>query len=119
MKLNDLNPRWVEKDGKRIGFTFISPVQKLRADGTKNPKPYIQSCFEPPTPSHKEQRLAFDAMFGEDAFLVQGCNPQHNWTIVGGIKDATFETMTVTPSLDGSAGGNWHGNITNGEIVGG
>ena len=36
-----------------------------------------------------------------------------------GIDVATFETMTVTPSLDGSAAGNWHGFITNGEIVGG
>lgn len=34
------------------------------------------------------------------------------WLISG--KD--FETMTVTPSLDASAAGHWHGFITNGEI---
>ena len=27
-----------------------------------------------------------------------------------------FDTMTVTPSIDASGSGNWHGFITNGEI---
>ncbi len=27
-----------------------------------------------------------------------------------------FETMTITPSIDASASGHWHGFITNGEI---
>jgi hypothetical protein len=56
-------------------------------------------------------------LFGDDD--VQGCLPDLAWTVAGGIDTATFETMTVTPSLDGSKGGLWHGHITNGEIVGG
>lgn len=119
MRLSELDPRWVEIDGKRAGFVFVSPVQKLRSDGTKNPTPYRQSCFSRPTPSREKQRLAFESIFGDDAFLVQGCNAEHHWDIAGGIGDATFETMTITPSLDGSPGGNWHGHITNGNIVGG
>lgn len=51
--------------------------------------------------------------------MVQPCNPAGRWTIVGGVENASFETMTVKPSLDGSKGGLWHGFITNGEIVGG
>jgi hypothetical protein len=31
----------------------------------------------------------------------------------------TFDTMSLTPSVDGSHFGHWHGYITNGEIVGG
>lgn len=50
---------------------------------------------------------------------VQGCKQGTHWAIAGGIENAAFETLTVTPSLDGSPGGNWHGFITNGEIVGG
>lgn len=49
----------------------------------------------------------------------QPCNQSSGWKITGGIENASFETMTVTPSIDGSAGGLWHGFITNGQIVGG
>ena len=34
------------------------------------------------------------------------------WTKTGD----TFDTMTLTPSIDTSAAGHWHGFITNGEI---
>jgi hypothetical protein len=54
-----------------------------------------------------------------DCSDVQGCSQGTNWQIAGGIDAADFATLTVTPSLDGSAGGNWHGHITNGQIVGG
>lgn len=107
MRLLDLDPQWLLKDGKRVGFTFISPT---------NPK-WRQSCFTNP-PKHSEQDELFEAAHGED-YAVQGCNPAAHWAIAGGIDAATFETMTVTPSLDGSQGGLWHGFITNGAIAGG
>lgn len=34
------------------------------------------------------------------------------WTFEGN----DFSTLTVTPSIDASASGNWHGFITNGRI---
>jgi len=34
------------------------------------------------------------------------------WT----MSSNTFDAMTVTPSIDASASGHWHGFITNGEI---
>lgn len=102
MRLTELDPKWLVKDGKRIGFTFRSPT---------NPQ-WRQSCFENPPPQREQWEL-----FEDDD--VQGCNPAAHWTVNGGIDSATFETMTVQPSLDGSAGGLWHGHITNGEIVGG
>lgn len=107
MRLVDLDPRWLVKGGKRIGFTFRSPTNAG----------FRQACFEEP-PSNVEQDDLFEAEFGERE-LIQGCNPAAHWTIAGGIDVATFEAMTVAPSLDGSAGGLWHGFITNGEIVGG
>jgi hypothetical protein len=107
MRLTDLDPRWLLKDGKRVGFTFVSPTN---AD-------FRQACFENP-PSTPDQMDLFEEQCGECS-IVQGCNPEARWRIAGGLDAATFESMTVTPSLDGGAGGLWHGYITNGEIVGG
>lgn len=112
MRLTDLDPKWILRDGQRLGFTFISP--KGGSDGRRL---YRQSCFTDPPPM-REQLALFEALHGEDA-IVQPCNSNAKWQIAGGIEAATFEMMTVTPSLDGSAGGLWHGFITNGEIVGG
>lgn len=99
MKLTDLDPKWIMKDGKRIGFTFISPT---------DPK-WRQSCFlaSPPT------REQWDIFEDDD---VQGCTPGTHWTIADGIDNADFASLSVTPSIDGSAGGLWHGFITTGEI---
>ena len=36
--------------------------------------------------------------------------------MVWSFEGNNFETMSVMPSLDFSASGNWHGFITNGEI---
>jgi hypothetical protein len=108
MKLLDLEPTWLIKDGKRVGFTFLSPT------GKQGPVHWRQACLAVTMPS-REQWALFETVHGEN-YNVQGCKPTVAWTIAGGIDNASFETMTVTPSLDGSAGGLWHGHITNGEI---
>lgn len=106
MRLTELDPVWLIKDGKRVGFTFVSPVDtKCR-----------QSCFVDPPP-RREQWDLFEAHHGDE--MVQGCKETAHWTIDGGIDNADFAHMTVKPSIDGSAGGTWHGHITAGEIVGG
>jgi hypothetical protein len=87
VKLTELGPRWLTKDGKRVGFTFVSP---------SDPK-WRQSCFAVRMPTREQWDL-----FGDDD--VQGCRPDFAWTIAGGIETANFETMTVTPSLDGQSG---------------
>jgi len=40
---------------------------------------------------------------------------KHLWTRAG----ESFETLTLTPSIDASESGHWHGFITNGEVSGG
>lgn len=101
--LKDLDPHWVVKDGKRVGFTFLSPA------GKQGNTHWRQSCFTVAMPAQEQWKLFED-------LNVQHCNPQCAWTIAGGIDGATFETLTVTPSIDGSAGGLWHGFIKNGQI---
>lgn len=112
MRLLDLDPQWIMNEGKRIGFTFVSPK-----GGSDGKRVYRQSCFVSP-PRMREQLVAFARMHGEDA-IVQPCNPNAKWQIAGGIDAADFASISVTPSLDGSAGGLWHGFVTNGQIVGG
>lgn len=107
MNLTDLDPQWIMSDGRRVGFTFISPTNPQRR----------QSCFCDP-PQVSEQVDLFDAQLGDHA-MVQPCNPAARWQIAGGIELADFGTISVTPSLDGSRGGLWHGFITGGKIIGG
>lgn len=115
MKLTDLDPAWIELDGRRIGFVFISPCQKTRVDGSTNPTLYRLTCLSEQVPMNVQREIA-ERMFGDDDYTIVPCNPKQAWTIAGGIDQATFETMTVSPSLDGSGAGLWHGFIKNGEI---
>ena len=109
MRLTDLDPRWLERDGRRVGFTFLCPCcQKNRL-----------LVITAPTSFKEQVSLMHAAMrtVPED---------EHDWPIdwVPMNKNAKwslsnmddFVTMTVRPSVDASASGNWHGFITNGEI---
>jgi len=110
VRLTELEPRWLVKDGRRVGFIFRCPTRRQ----------CWQSCFLA-SPPHREQWALFaEALKGDDEDRefgrhdVQGSREGTHWSIEG-----EFENLTVRPSIDGSPGGNWHGFITNGEIVGG
>lgn len=69
MKLTDLEPKWLLRDGKRVGFIFKSPTNST----------WCQSCmFESTT--REEQHELFNAVLpehGDDGYSkVQGCNPR-------------------------------------------
>lgn len=110
MRLIDLEPKWLIKDGQRVGFIFRSPTRRDR----------WQSCFLAAPPRREQWALFADMMKGDDEdreygrLDVQGCSQGTHWSITG-----EFENLSVAPSIDGSPGGNWHGYITNGQIVGG
>lgn len=118
MRLTDLDPRWLVNDaGQKIGFAFLCLTSP------KNGKlPNYQSCFFAPTPAAVQraavERAGLDWHGGQPS-IVQLCKEECGWTSSVPPEQANFDTMTVTPSIDGSAGGNWHGFITNGNIVGG
>lgn len=98
MRLTDLDPRWLTPDV----FIFRSPV----GHGYWLPCPRVRM-------TGYEQFDLFEREMG-DAVVV-GWKEDCVWNYAG----SDFETMTVTPSVDASSSGNWHGFITNGEIVGG
>lgn len=113
MRLTDLEPRWLMKDGVRLGFAFRSPTCRPASQ-----RIYWQTCMENP-PSVSDQIDLWVANGFEDHHLLQPCNPAAHWRCTPPLPEADFGNISVTPSLDGSAGGLWHGFITNGEIVGG
>lgn len=100
MKLTDLNPRWVGIHGwssdstYHIGVTFDSPTR---------PGQRLAALF---TPAIDPDGLA--AKYGWGQFFPES----KKWGRTG----ETFDSLTLTPSLDFSAAGDWHGFITNGEI---
>lgn len=63
--------------------------------------------------SQREQWELFEKSFGEDwNTLVVPCRDEFCWTITG-----DFSNMTVSPSIDASNSGHWHGSIINGLTV--
>lgn len=99
MRLVDLDPRWVKhfSDGPRTGFSFWCPHC-----GTQR----LAIPFTPTMPDGILQALGV-------AWPNPYVNKGNCWQRVG----ETFENMTLSPSIDASALGHWHGHITNGEIT--
>lgn len=107
MRLSELEPKWLWQDGRCMGFIFKSPLKRQ----------FYQTCFFLKVP----RRVQWDIVktnIGDLEGMVQFCNPACGWKCTP-MKGVTFENISITPSLDGSRGGLWHGYITNGEIVGG
>lgn len=100
MKLLDLEPRWVHPNL----FVFRCPHCRQTWLTCKNI-----------VMGHKEQieilqRADLDPTGPRYAAVPM--KPETAWKIRG--KD--FSTMTITPSIDASASGHWHGHITAGRI---
>lgn len=110
MRLTELDPRWLKANGAVVGLTFFCPCcQKDRL-----------TCFTVLTPFREQVKLMHAAL---------GSTPEddHDWPVdwVPSKAEATwtlsntddFGTLTVHPSIDASASGNWHGFIKNGETA--
>lgn len=113
MKLLELNPRWFAEEGRHgQGLTFECPHCVGKPNGVR-----IGAAFVPTL----------------DGGPVIGLDPQHLWpalwpppdgpsvtTVPPGIhwqrSGDTFENLTLSPSIDASASGHWHGFVSNGEV---
>jgi hypothetical protein len=98
MKLTELEPRWIglnNWDGPEfhIGVTFLCPhCLKQR----------LAVLFNPPIdPENCTAKIGL--VFADKI----------KWERLGG----TFETLTLSPSVDASESGHWHGNIVKGEVI--
>lgn len=109
MKLTELDPRWFTFHGWasaspfRVGMTFLCPHCRNERLGVLFDKPIDpDNVALSPTAGFDYDPVKFGA----------GLN-MRVWNRTGD----TFETLTLTPSIDGSGVGHWHGFITNGEIA--
>lgn len=127
MRLADLDPRWLILQGRRVGLIFISPADRK----------YRQTCFVEKLPlftceackgldrwscDHSQmgaiRHSCPDLLRDEDGWAndVQLCRKDFAWVAAPALDQASFDNLSITPSIDGSAGGLWHGFITAGEI---
>jgi hypothetical protein len=97
MRLTDLDPRWLSE----TRFAFKCP----------HCREIWLTCQTEPTPMGK-QCDENEAALGEDA-LYCPANPETKWA----VSSRNFAEISVTPSIDASKAGHWHGFITNGEIA--
>jgi len=99
----------------RVGILFICPVKRVRHDGTPNPAPHRMACFFQALPRQEQCNIVV-AEIGEDAERwTQLCREDVAWTCTPEAGAATFDNISITPSIDGGTN-SWHGYITNGEI---
>ena len=108
MRLTELEPRWIHPNL----FVFLCPHCRTT----------LLTCKNIPM-SEEEQWSLYEKEFGEDwNLLVNPCKPSFSWCIMGTTPyppAAFIDDLTVTPSIDASPSGHWHGCIQNGLIVGG
>ncbi len=114
MKLTELDPRWLVVDGKRLGMVFKCPHCQ---------KDWL-SCFFVPMPHiagqdlHDCQYALFATVLPDvDTHEIVPCRRGFAWSSTPPPDQATFENISITPSLDASASGHWHGHVTDGAIA--
>jgi Family of unknown function (DUF6527) len=102
MRLVDLLPRWIHPNV----FTFLCPhCQEV-----------FLTCKNVAMGGREQCAITEADAIGEQGVSVVLCKPSCAWNFENAHN---FDQISITPSLDASAAGHWHGFITNGEIVGG
>jgi hypothetical protein len=119
VKLTDLQPRWFDVPGvgtDKDGVTFFCPCARCLGDPEHRTRLAVQ--FANPVNGEPKplvmmrllaQALQKDHTPEERKNVVP---PGFLWTRTG----ETFEALTLTPSVDASPAGHWHGFVTKGEI---
>lgn len=103
MRLTELEPRWkAHADNPRAAFVFRCPCCKTT----------WLSCTLVPMKISEQ----FDAFIEEGRASGGDVVPSkqlYTWNMSGN----DFDDLTITPSIDASASGHWHGFITKGEAT--
>ncbi len=103
MRLVDLEPHWVGlMPGHAIGITFLCPhCHQCR----------VGVLFDVPIGGNSIEGIIGRSL---TVALQQAANSNmKQWHRQGD----TFETLSLSPSIDTSEHGHWHGFITNGEVT--
>lgn len=111
--MTDLSPRWFDVPGigtNKDGMTFVCPCAKCQV--SDQPRRLGIQFANPvggeplPLMSQKQKRVHLFELRSFDIAM------NYLWQRTGD----DFETMTLTPSIDASNSGHWHGFITGGQI---
>jgi len=124
LRLTDLNPQWLEKDGQRVGVLFMCPccqqawltcfwvkLPTWGEEGHSGEWTGQMGCVRRAFKKAKLYRTKRRPNGWRESNTVP-CDETCQWKWNG--KD--FDAMTITPSLDASKSGHWHGFITAGAI---
>jgi hypothetical protein len=113
--LLELAPHWVvdTDGGPHIGLTFACPHCVRAQPGVDlergGPIQFLGVAFH-----HRGHEAMDDAIIRVAIPSAASGFARHIWTC-DGLDD--FESLTLTPSVDASASGHWHGFITNGQVT--
>ena len=118
MRLADLNPRWFSQgaDRRGQGLTFDCPhCVAARAEHPTRLGVAFVPTLDGGAPIGLNPKQLWPALWPEsesDGPKTTTVPPGIHWQRAGD----TFDTLTLSPSVDASASGHWHGFIVNGEI---
>ena len=114
MRLSALNPRWFAEAGRHgQGVTFDCPCCLGKPNAVR-----LAAAFAPPLDGGAPISLTPAALLPtlwpkpEDRPGLTTVPPGIHWQ----RKGDTFETLTLSPSVDASGSGHWHGWLTGGEL---
>lgn len=107
MRLTDLEPRWFSKgDSTGIaGISFLCPHCRVSRLGVlvDHSAPHVVAVPGDADITHTPHN--------EEVWQITGDAPTFD-----GLNHGGFDNVTLTPSVDSSKFGHWHGFITNGNI---
>ena len=114
MKLKALAPKWAVDCDILIGGRIVHDEDRVGM-GVTFACPHCVA-LHPGEPLERGGPIQFLGVFFRNPVdgkpHTDDQDLDHLWTRTGD----TFDTLTLSPSIDASASGHWHGFITNGEI---
>lgn len=105
MKLSELNPEWMNAGGEGVSLADGTPAPLRKGVGI------LLNCPCGNTAESHQLYVPFANPLDGGPPTQTGAN--NGWKREG----ETFETLTLTPSIQRIGGCGWHGFITGGEIV--
>ncbi len=115
MRLTELEPRWFDVPGigtDKDGVAFLCPCASCIANPSKRTR--LAAQFANPVGADPKPLMSLeDKLRHAHELGTFDVPPGYLWKRTG----ETFETLTLSPSVDASASGHWHGHITDGEVI--
>lgn len=114
MRLAALQPRWFDVPGiggDKDGVTFLCPCGRCLADPAKQVR--LAAQFANPIGAEPKPVMTFKEKYHHVHELKTFDVPPG---VLWKRKGETFEDLTLSPSIDASPAGHWHGFVEKGEI---